>query len=45
MFQWNVPNIHISILAELIIFRDPFDTWWVVIKDPFVLSQREEKKE
>ena len=36
MFHRNAPNIHISILAEMIIFPDPFDTRWA-IKDPFVL--------
>ena len=36
MFHRNAPNIHISILAEMIIFLDPFDTRWAV-KDPFVL--------
>ena len=36
MFHRNAPNIHISILAKMIIFPDHFDTRWV-IKDPFVL--------
>ena len=45
MFHRNAPNIHISILAKMIIFPDPFDTRWL-IKDPFVLftelGQRDE---
>ena len=45
MFHRNAPNIHISILAKMTIFPDPFDTR-CLIKDPFVLftelGQRDE---